>query len=58
MEKTVIEHFTNRLRKGEYASRYFESKDIPRKGLKGNFLELGCGALSAYFPDKLEVYGS
>jgi ubiquinone/menaquinone biosynthesis C-methylase UbiE len=57
MENIVIEHFKKRLQKGDYASRYFELKRLPKKDLKGRLLEVGCGALLTYSPEKLEVYG-
>lgn len=57
MHSVVIEHFRNRLQKGQYTSRCFELKQFPKKDLKGKLLEVGCGTLLTYFPEKLEVYG-
>lgn len=55
MEKLVIEHFRERLQKGEYISR--KKIELLPINLKGKLLEVGCGTRFTYFSEKLEMYG-
>ena len=56
MENIVIEHFRERIRRGEYAHALGEMKSLPER-LEGRLLEVGCGAGLTYLPGKLEIYG-
>jgi len=56
MENVVIEHFRERVRRGEYAPALREVKSLPER-LEGRLLEVGCGAGLTYLPGRLEVCG-
>jgi len=56
MEDLVIEHFRERIRRGEYTPALREMKSLPER-LEGRLLEVGCGARLTYLPGELEVYG-
>ncbi len=55
MEKLVIEHFEDRIRKHEYVNERM-IRELP-KGVEGRLLEIGCGARLTYAPRATEACG-
>jgi len=55
MERYVIEHFEDRIRKKEYLNKQ-EERELP-EGAEGRLLEIGCGARLTYVPKTDEVCG-
>lgn len=53
MQKLVIEHFRERIRKGEYSTR--QPKPLPVEA-KGKLLEIGCGLALTYSSNEMEAY--
>lgn len=55
MEKQIIEHFQDRLRKGEYLVT--AKLTLPPKWSIGKLLDVGCGATPRYSIGKKEIFG-
>lgn len=55
MEKLVIEHFEDGIRKREYVNER-KTRELP-KGVEGRLLEIGCGARLTYAPRAAEACG-
>jgi len=54
MQKSVIEHFTEKFQRGYYETK--EVRALPIALSKGKLLEVGCGARFTYSCQKLERY--